>query len=424
MLTTGRSTRGQVAAAILALSLLSAFLGGCGQPPVLEVGPIDFTAEDLGVLGPSQRTTLTWITAFGLAVADDSVQAVIAPKIEADLRSIVLQRVAMEIAVNSTGVDEESLRAAYARTPRYELVVRHLVVLSERWRPPTHRDSARARAEEALDRARAGEDFEALVAEYSDEPGAADRGGLLQPGRLDSWVPEFWDAASSLEEGELSGVVETEFGFHVIKLEERRTVPFEEARDEVLETFVDLPRALGHASEWVAGVQREMRVDTSAIRRWLSGPPEPAESSMGAMIRWPDSLGIPDYGPEELESYVRTSRPESVAEVRALPLDTVAAFVESTTRTHVLLARARAEGIAPTESQRLAIQQRWQNQIDQWAEALGFREGMSRRAVKAQALTALSAQAQSAAQARAALPRISNRLEQLYPVTEHSAGTD
>lgn len=421
-----RSKQGQVAATLLALSLFGLPLTGCGEPPVLEVGPVDYSAEEVGVLGPSQQTTLAWITAFGLAVAEDSVQTLIAPKVQADLRSIVLQRVAMEIAVNSAGVDEGALRAAYARNPRHELVVRHLVVLSERWRPPAHRDSARARAAEALERIRAGEDFASVAAEYSDEPGAAERGGLLEPGRRDSWVTEFWDAASSLGVGEVSGVVETEFGFHVIRLEERRTVPFEEARDDVLETFVDLPRALGHASDWVSRVQQQMRVDTPAIRRWMSAgavePGDAAEPGGGgeeAMIRWPDSLAIPDYEAAGLERYVRTFHPESLTDVRAMPLDSVIAFVEGTTRTHVLLARARAEGIEPTESQRLAIQQRWQDQVDRWAEALGFRSGMSRKAVKAQALQALGAQAQSAAQARAALPRLSDRLEQLYPITEH-----
>lgn len=421
-LRSARSVQGQAAIALLALSLFSLSLTACGEPPVLEVGPVDYAAEEVGVLGPSQRTTLAWITAFGLAVAEDSVQALIAPKIRADLRSIVLQRVAMEIAVNSAGVDEDVLREAYARNPRYELVVRHLVVLSERWRPPAHRDSARARAAEALERIRSGEEFERVAAEYSDEPGAAERGGLLQPGRRDSWVSEFWDAAASLDEGEVSGVVETEFGFHVIKLEERRTVPFEEARDEFLETFVDLPRALGHASDWVARVQRQMRVDTTAVRRWLA-----ADSAGGsgetdaAMIRWPDSLGIPDYLPAELESYVRTYRPESISQVRAMPLDSVVAFIAGTTRTHVLLARASAEGIEPTESQRVAIQQRWQDQVDRWAEALGFRPGMSRKTVKAQSLQALGAQAQSAAQARAALSGVAGQLEQLYPIVEHPA---
>ena len=53
-------------------------------------------------------------------------------------------------------------------------------------------------AEEARQRALAGEDFAALAGEYSEEPGAAERGGLLQPGREGTWVDPFWQAALAL----------------------------------------------------------------------------------------------------------------------------------------------------------------------------------------------------------------------------------
>ena len=377
-----------------------------------------YEAETVAALDPAQRTLLTRLTAFGLAVAQDSVDALIAPKVRADLQSIVLQRVAMELAVSSEGVDEDELRAAYARDPQHELVVRHLVVLSERWRPPEHRDSARARAVEALERARAGEDLQALVAEYSDEPRAAERGGLLEPGREGSWVPEFWEAASSLEEGEISDVVETEFGFHVLRLEERRRVPFEEVRDDVLETFVNLPRALGHAADWVGGVQDEMRIDTGAIRAWQAGDPVGRP-----LVRWPDTLGIPEYGAEELRSYVDTFRSETVPEVRAMASADMVDLVVGSTRTHVLLARAEAEGIAPSEAQRQAIRDRWVSRVARWASALGFRRGMPEKEVKAQSLQALTAQAQSVAQARAEIPQLAGRLEQLYPVRTPGAPT-
>ena len=399
--------QGQVAAAALALSLFT----GCGEPPVLEVGPVEYTAADVGVLGPGQKNTLAWLTAFGLAVAEDSVDALIAPKVRADIRSLILQRVAMELAVMDS-VDEEVLRQAYARDPQHELVVRHLVVLSERWRPPEHRDSARARARAALERIRAGEPFEAVVAEYSDEPGAAERGGRLEPGREGSWVPEFWDAAASLTVGEVSNVVETEFGFHVIRLDERRTVPFEEARDDVVARFVALPQALGHAATWVAGIQDAVRVDTGAIRRWKAG-----EAAEEALVTWPDSLSIPPYRGTDLEEYIRSARPGSVAEVRARAPAEIAALLEGATRSHILLDRAARQGIDVSESQRAAVRDRWRSRIDRWSEALGFREGMTRQAVKEQAFRALAAPAQSAARARAELPRLAGRLEELYPVS-------
>ena len=102
-----------------------------------------------------------------------------------------------------------------------EISARHLLVSYKdalRAAPGIGRSKAeaRARAEEAQKRAVAGEDFKALVKQYSDEPGAADRGGDLGKFDRQSMVPAFANAAFALKVGEVSQVVETQFGFHVI----------------------------------------------------------------------------------------------------------------------------------------------------------------------------------------------------------------
>jgi len=80
----------------------------------------------------------------------------------------------------------------------------------------------KAKAEAVLAKLRAGGDFAALAKENSADPSNKDNGGDLGWFGRGMMVKPFEDAAFALKPGELSGVVETQFGYHIIKLEERR----------------------------------------------------------------------------------------------------------------------------------------------------------------------------------------------------------
>ena len=78
------------------------------------------------------------------------------------------------------------------------------------------REEACLRAIEARDKIRGGADFSKVVIEYSEEPGAASREGSVGSVERGDVVPPFADAAFELDMGQLSDVVESDYGFHVI----------------------------------------------------------------------------------------------------------------------------------------------------------------------------------------------------------------
>ena len=81
-------------------------------------------------------------------------------------------------------------------------------------------NKSREKAEDVLKRARAGEDFAKLAQEFSSDPVAKQRVVTLAGLEQGQMVPEFEKAAFALKPGEISDLVETSFGYHIIKLDE------------------------------------------------------------------------------------------------------------------------------------------------------------------------------------------------------------
>lgn len=104
---------------------------------------------------------------------------------------------------------------------------RHILVKTDDAASDDEKKMARAKAEQYLKKITSGEDFAKWAGEFSDDLGSRARGGDLgffPKGRM---VKPFEDAAFALNPGEVSGIVETPFGFHIIKVEERREAAVE-----------------------------------------------------------------------------------------------------------------------------------------------------------------------------------------------------
>lgn len=102
------------------------------------------------------------------------------------------------------------------------------------------KNAHRVLAESVLERLKSGESFEELATTLSEDPGSAKRGGDLGLQPKGTMVPEFEAAAFALKkQGELSGLVETTFGLHIIRLEERvaaKLRPFDEVKEGLMES--------------------------------------------------------------------------------------------------------------------------------------------------------------------------------------------
>ena len=99
---------------------------------------------------------------------------------------------------------------------------RHILVRVDNSASDDEKKKAKEKTELYLKKIKDGEDFAKLASDFSDDPGSKAKGGDLGFFPRGRMVKPFDDAAFSLKPGETSGIVETQFGFHIIKVEDRK----------------------------------------------------------------------------------------------------------------------------------------------------------------------------------------------------------
>ena len=215
------------------------------DPVLARVNGVEIRQSDLDIaeadVGPSlqvqepnarKEALLAYmidLTALAQAAAKQKLEA--APDFEqrmAYAKNKVLMEALLGDLAKKASTDAEMKKLydeSVAKTkPEEEVRARHILVKTEK------------EAQDVLAKLKGGADFEKLAREISTDPSAKTNGGDLEYFTKGQMVAEFSDAAFKLNKGQVSQPVKTQFGFHVIKVEDKRMKPvpkFEEVKDQV-----------------------------------------------------------------------------------------------------------------------------------------------------------------------------------------------
>ena len=165
---------------------------------------------------------------------------------------------------DSGKVEAAEIQKAYAEDKTAS--VRHILLLTQE-KTPAQKADIRKKMEEILARAKKGEDFAALAKEYSEDPGSKENGGLYEDFGRGKMVKPFEEAAFTVPIGEISGIVETTYGYHILKIENRKkeTQPFDQVKAQI-ESDLKQQKQNAAFNTFLTGLKKKMDFKVVSIK--------------------------------------------------------------------------------------------------------------------------------------------------------------
>ena len=217
-----------------------------------------------------------------------------------------------------THVDDPALRAYYnSHLDEYKVQNRsHVQHILFKTIGKTDAEVAeiRAKAQDVLNKAKKGANFEDLAKKFSEDDATKPKGGDLGWIVEGQTVPEFQQAAFSLPKGSLSDLVKTQYGFHIIKVIDRETAhtkPFEEVRDTILPILLDekaQQEANNITNQMASAVRQSNRQPLEDLTKKFNlvlgeAPPASSTDPLGGLGNTPDlHQALGQLRPGELSS--------------------------------------------------------------------------------------------------------------------------
>ncbi len=278
----------------------------------------------------------------------------LAPLLEQEEMQLMISALREQVVRPDSVVSDDEIRRAFEEERMGEQVrARHILLFFPEGATPAQTDSVRTLAVELRERALAGESFAALAEEYSEDLGSAAEGGDLGFFSRGDLVPSFEDVAFDLETGEVSEVVETDFGLHVILLEERRSPEFEQVQGG-LRVEIQRERIARAESIYIANLEGPADVqiaeDAERILREIAGDPE-QRLGRRAADRPLTTFEGGSLTAGEFQEFVLNQPTQVRQQIATVPSDQVEELLRTLTRDELLLRDARERGITVDPSQ-------------------------------------------------------------------------
>lgn len=250
-------------------------------------------------------------------------------------------------------------------------------------------DEVKKRAEDVLKQAKKGAKFDELAKKYSEDPGSKDKGGDLSWIRQGQTVPDFEKTAFTLAPGQISDLVKTQYGFHIIKVLEKQTAHtklFEEVKESLRAPLL-LSQADKQASDTAdqlsAAIRQSNKVslDDLAKQFHLTVGETRAISATDPLLELGNSQEVKDaifrLRTGELSFPVRSDRGYVVLSLKSVQLAHQGSLDEVRDRVITDLKHEKSTELARTKAEDLAKRIKAGEKFDAAAKALGLEAKMS-----------------------------------------------
>lgn len=184
-------------------------------------------------------------------------------------KDLTIQKLVMDRFVDKTSVPEEEIKAYYDANPdmfkRPEQVqASHILIKAGPEATESEKDAALKKIKEIQEKQKKGEDFAELAKAHSECPSSAKGGDLGYFGR-GQMVPPFEEAAFGMKPGEVSDVVTTQFGYHLIKVTDKKpeaTVAYDEMKGRIGQ-YLKQEKVQNEVKAFVEKLRKEAKIEVS-----------------------------------------------------------------------------------------------------------------------------------------------------------------